>query len=1052
MPGAEAFTVLALVEAKDRASEIFARIDAGADKLAATLGRAAGSAEAAGKTIDESLLQTASSADAVDLATARVDAAKARSAAATQAQADAERELIAAQAEATAAADGDAASQERLMAASDGLAAAQKRAADASKALRDAEATQASTADAAAAKADLAAGATTKLGDSSDKSSGNLGKMASIAGKVGIGLGIAGGVMVKAAGNFQDATTHLVTDAGESAKNLQMVQAGILQVSTATGTSATQLTDAMYHIESAGFHGAQGLDMLKVAAEGAKVGGADLDTVGKTLTGTMNAYSQQGYTATQMMNGLIAAVGSGDMRMQDLASSLGNVAPVAAAAGISFDQVAGAIATMTAQNMSVQQATQDVANTIRSLQAPNKQAITEMQQLGLNANDVSQNLGKRGLTGTLEMLTQALASHSKNGQVFIDTLKSSKNAAADANTMIKQLPGSIQGVSQKLLDGSITAAQYTKDIKGLSAPQQNLARQFLGLVKQSGSFNDLLKSGRPEAETFNAALSQMLGGATGLNAALMLTGGRMQTFKDNAKATSDALHKGGSEVDNWQQIQSTFNQKMATAKTALENAGIAIGTGLLPAVTKIADAVVKVAVPLATWVSKHQTLAATVLGSLSGLGMFAGAVNLTAKFVGSISGAVENLGKVFKGLGSAAGLVRDGLSKIGPVAQTAWSGLGTLATKAGELGRVALGGISNAAQLAAGWAQAGLQAVIAAGRFLAVKTAQLAVAAATKAWAAAQWLINAAMAATPIGLIIIAIVALVAAFIYAWTHFKGFRDFWIATWDIIKTAAEAAWHFLEVVFMGIWHAIEDTWNGVKSATLTVWHWITSFIGMQVNAIESALMWFQRLPGMFWGWLGDVVSAVSSGVNRVAGFFERLPGQVMGWLGSLYDDMLNIGQNVMIGLWNGLVSMAGWLANQVMGLVKSVIPGPILSALGISSPSRWAHWAGQMVGQGLANGILSSQDAVARASQSLARSVTGAAAGTLSAGLTVTGAAVGVGTSGLVGAAGAGGGTTQITLDLRGSQVMSERDMDLLVSKIGRALATRILPGGGVRIA
>ena len=87
---------------------------------------------------------------------------------------------------------------------------------------------------------------------------------------------------------------------------------------------------------------------------------------------------------------------------------------------------------MTAQNMSAQQASQDLANTIRALQNPNKQAITQMEQMGLNSNDLAQNLGKRGLTGTLEMLTRAVAAHTRGGQVLISTFQASKIAAEGA--------------------------------------------------------------------------------------------------------------------------------------------------------------------------------------------------------------------------------------------------------------------------------------------------------------------------------------------------------------------------------------------------------------------------------------------------------------------------------------------------------------------------------------------------------------------------------------------------------------------------------------------
>ncbi|QUI93630.1 tape measure protein [Prevotella denticola] len=61
-----------------------------------------------------------------------------------------------------------------------------------------------------------------------------------------------------------------------------------------------------------------------------------------------------------------------------------------------------------------------------------------------------------------------------------------------------------------------------------------------------------------------------------------------------------------------------------------------------------------------------------------------------------------------------------------------------------------------------------------------------AVTTATKIWTGVQWLLNAAMDANPIGLIIIGIAALVAAVVYCWNKFVGFRAFILTMWDTLK--------------------------------------------------------------------------------------------------------------------------------------------------------------------------------------------------------------------------------------------------------------------------
>lgn len=56
----------------------------------------------------------------------------------------------------------------------------------------------------------------------------------------------------------------------------------------------------------------------------------------------------------------------------------------------------------------------------------------------------------------------------------------------------------------------------------------------------------------------------------------------------------------------------------------------------------------------------------------------------------------------------------------------------------------------------------------------------------TKVWAGVQWLLNIAMNANPIGIVITAIAALVAGVIYCWNKFAGFRAFLLTMWSVIK--------------------------------------------------------------------------------------------------------------------------------------------------------------------------------------------------------------------------------------------------------------------------
>lgn len=809
----------------------------------------------------------------------------------------------------------EGASATDLAAAMDALAEADKKVAVAAKGAADAQKRQTDTdrAAGAAAKdgavaADATAASSDKASKSADGHAAALGGLGKAAGLMAVGLTVAGGAMVKSAGDFQSSTQHLVTDAGESQKNLQMVQTGILDLAKSTGTSADELVAGMYHIESAGFHGADAVKMLGIAAQGARVGGADLDTMTKTLTGSLNSYSTYGYTATGVTNGLIKTVSLGDMKLQDLASSLGNVAPVAAAAGVDISQVEAATATMTAQNMSAQQATQDLANTIRNLQKPSEGAVKEMAALGLNSNDVSQNLGKRGLTGTMELLTKAVAAHTKGGQVLIKTYQDSKTAAADANEMLKSLPAHLQAAAKGYLDGSVSAKAWRQDLQGLSPINEHLMAQFATVADKTHSFNDLLAKGGPAAQTYNAAMSELLGGATGLNTSLMLTGGRMQTFKDNADAIKSASGGASDKVEDWDKIQGTMNQKMDVAKASIGATAIQIGTALMPAAQSLLGTVQAIITPIANWVQGHQQLTGQLIEGAVAVGGFVAAVSVVTKVGDTFKTTFSVVGGVFKifrsdmvttATSATVNAGKTSLAWLGATAKMAGQGIASAASWAvGMVGRavtVTASAVANAATTSASWlasnAAIAVDALATGGawlagtiaRFLMVSGAAVAQAAVTAgAWIAA----NSAMLLASGGIVLL-LTGIVVAVVELAKH-------WSQVWHDIKQWAWDAWHWLdqnvvqpiEAGFLWVWHNVlepylafwKTMWDDMKKVAAEIWHWIDDNV---IKPMSDAL---GSVTGALKG-VGNIASKAGGFVSNLfsfddGGYVPGSPGQAM----------------------------------------------------------------------------------------------------------------------------------------------------------------------------
>lgn len=86
---------------------------------------------------------------------------------------------------------------------------------------------------------------------------------------------------------------------------------------------------------------------------------------------------------------------------------------------------------------------------------------------------------------------------------------------------------------------------------------------------------------------------------------------------------------------------------------------------------------------------------------------------------------------------------------------------------------------------------------LSAGRLIAYKGALLAVSAVTKAWTGIQWLLNAAMHANPIGIVIGGVAALTAGIVLLYKKFEGFRNIVNGAWGALKGAGGALMAFFK---------------------------------------------------------------------------------------------------------------------------------------------------------------------------------------------------------------------------------------------------------------
>ncbi len=232
--------------------------------------------------------------------------------------------------------------------------------------------------------------------------------------------------------------------------------------------------------------------------------------------------------------------------------------------------------------------------------------------------------------------------------------------------------------------------------------------------------------------------------------------------------------------------------------------------------------------------------------------------------------------------------------------------------------------------------------------------------------AAAQKVLNAAMNANPIGLVITAITALVAAFVYLWNNCEEFREFWINLWEKIKTVALNVADALKALPDKIYNAISGAIDKVKQWGDDIVNKAKTAMSNTVSNVTNTL---SAIPGKVGSAIAGAITSVAQwGSNMVSKAKEGMASvvsSVTSTLSSLPSKVLSIGGDLVSGLWNGVNDKLGWLKSKISGFASSVLDS-IKSFFGVHSPSTETAWIGEMLDRGLADGVLDNADAPIKA--------------------------------------------------------------------------------------
>lgn len=282
--------------------------------------------------------------------------------------------------------------------------------------------------------------------------------------------------------------------------NSKELSSALLDLSSELNNNVSQaeLLKASYDVASSGFSTtAENVEILRAAALGAKGGFAELGVVSEAVSGIINAYGLTAKDATAIVDSFIQTQNDGVITVAQYGEQIGNLASLAAAAGVSYQELNAAVAADTLKKVPIAQTFTGLRQALSSIIKPTEEAKSLARQLGISFDFA--NLKAKGLGGILEEIKV-------KGGGTADKLAILFNI--EGQTALQPILNDLETYN-KLLDNQITKTGQAK-----------AASEIASETIASG-FNQLVNATKNLAGTVNTALP-----------------GASQRFSDLAKAIS----------------------------------------------------------------------------------------------------------------------------------------------------------------------------------------------------------------------------------------------------------------------------------------------------------------------------------------------------------------------------------------------------------------------------------------------------------------------------------------------------------------------------------
>ncbi|MBK8211575.1 MAG: phage tail tape measure protein [Rhodospirillales bacterium] len=295
-----------------------------------------------------------------------------------------------------------------------------------------------------------------------------------------VGIGTAAVVM----GNqFNSGMANVISLAPEAADQIAGMSSGVQDLAVEMGASTSDMTGGLYQVVSAFGLAGESLDLLETNAMAATAGLATTEEAIALTSAVTKGYGDTTAEAVQHAADLaLKTVQMGQTKFPELAASIGAVTPLAAALGVTQEELFGTMATATGVTGNAAAVSTQFRGVLQSLMSPTDAMSGLLSEMGFASGEAM--MQQLGLQGTIDTITAAATASGQPLQAYIGSIEGQTLAMALAGPQADTFG---QKLAEMQNAAGTTQAAFDAQTQGINAPKtQGIILAVVGLAAALG--------------------------------------------------------------------------------------------------------------------------------------------------------------------------------------------------------------------------------------------------------------------------------------------------------------------------------------------------------------------------------------------------------------------------------------------------------------------------------------------------------------------------------------------------------------------------------------